>query len=84
MYLVAIGTVVGHAICTAGAVIAGRYISTKIDVKYGMRMVGSCAFHWSNASYLVTLAGAALFILFGFIYTYEFFVDITAAPSPEN
>jgi len=64
VYLVTIGTVIGHAVCTAGAVIAGRYISTKIDVKY------------------VTLAGAALFVLFGFIYTYEFFVDITATPSP--
>jgi Ca2+/H+ antiporter, TMEM165/GDT1 family len=36
VYLVVIGTVVGHAICTAGAVVAGRYVSTKIDVKYGM------------------------------------------------
>ncbi|KAF9784958.1 UPF0016-domain-containing protein [Thelephora terrestris] len=65
VYLVTIGTVIGHSVCTAGAVIAGRYISTKIDVKY------------------VTLSGAALFILFGFIYTYEFFVDVSAAPSPE-
>jgi len=65
VYLVAVGTVVGHACCTAGAVIAGRYISTKIDVKY------------------VTFAGATLFILFGFIYTYEFFFDVFATPSPE-
>jgi len=66
VYLVMIGTVIGHSACTAGAVIAGRYVSTKIDVKY------------------VTLSGAALFILFGFIYTYEFLVDAFAAPSPEN
>ncbi|KAF9644030.1 UPF0016-domain-containing protein [Thelephora ganbajun] len=66
VYLVALGTVIGHSCCTAGAVIAGRYISTKIDVKY------------------VTLAGAMLFILFGFIYAYEFFVDISATPNPEN
>jgi len=66
VYLVTIGTVIGHACCTAGAVIAGRYISTKIDVKY------------------VTLAGAILFIIFGFIYTYEFFDDISTTPSPEN
>jgi len=66
VYLVTVGTVVGHACCTAGAVIAGRYISTKIDVKY------------------VTLAGAMLFILFGFIYTYQFFADISTTPSPEN
>jgi len=38
VYLVTIGTVAGHACCTAGAVIAGRYISTKIDVKYGMKV----------------------------------------------
>jgi len=66
VYLVTIGTVLGHSVCTAAAVIAGRYISTKIDVKY------------------VTLAGASLFILFGFIYTYEFFVDLSATPTPEN
>lgn len=35
MYLVTIGTIIGHSVCTAGAVIAGRYISTKVDVKYG-------------------------------------------------
>jgi len=33
---------------------------------------------------LVTLAGAVLFVLFGFIYTYEFFVDISPVPSPAN
>jgi len=32
----------------------------------------------------VTFAGASLFILFGFIYTYEFFADVSAAPVPEN
>jgi len=62
VYLVTAGTVVGHACCTAGAVIAGRYISTKVDVKY------------------LTLAGAILFILFGFIYTYEFLADISVGP----
>jgi hypothetical protein len=30
----------------------------------------------------VTLAGASLFIIFGFIYIYEFFVDISATPNP--
>ncbi|KAG6819844.1 hypothetical protein H0H93_008047 [Arthromyces matolae] len=34
MYLVAIGTVVGHSACTALAVIGGRYLSTKISVKH--------------------------------------------------
>lgn len=66
VYLVTLGTVLGHALCTAGAVIAGRYISTKIDVKY------------------VTIAGAVMFILFGFIYTYQFLADVFTTPSPEN
>lgn len=32
----------------------------------------------------VTLSGAVLFILFGFIYAYEFLVDVSATPSPES
>jgi putative Ca2+/H+ antiporter (TMEM165/GDT1 family) len=75
--------VLGHACCTAGAVIAGRYISTKIDVKYGMEVSLTLACHRSD-TLSVTLAGATLFILFGFIYTYGFFADIAATPSPEN
>ncbi|KAF8167297.1 hypothetical protein B0H34DRAFT_646841 [Crassisporium funariophilum] len=34
VYLVTLGTVVGHACCTALAVIGGRYVSTKISVKH--------------------------------------------------
>jgi len=34
VYLVTAGTVVGHSICTALAVIGGRYVSTKISVKH--------------------------------------------------
>ncbi|KAF9523218.1 hypothetical protein CPB83DRAFT_863206 [Crepidotus variabilis] len=34
VYLVTIGTVAGHACCTALAVIGGRYVSTKISVKH--------------------------------------------------
>ncbi|RDB29710.1 GDT1-like protein C17G8.08c [Hypsizygus marmoreus] len=34
VYLVALGTIVGHSCCTALAVIGGRYISTKISVKH--------------------------------------------------
>jgi len=34
VYLVAFGTVLGHTFCTALAVIAGRYISTKISAKH--------------------------------------------------
>lgn len=35
VYIVTLGTVLGHACCTALAVIAGRYISTKISIKHG-------------------------------------------------
>jgi len=34
VYLVTIGTVIGHTCCTALAVIGGRYVSTKISVKH--------------------------------------------------
>ncbi|CAA7268841.1 unnamed protein product [Cyclocybe aegerita] len=34
VYLVTLGTVVGHSCCTALAVIGGRYVSTKISVKH--------------------------------------------------
>ncbi|KIP04316.1 hypothetical protein PHLGIDRAFT_109756 [Phlebiopsis gigantea 11061_1 CR5-6] len=58
VYLVTLGTIVGHGCCTALAVVGGRYVSTKISVKH------------------VTLAGSALFILFGLIYFYEAFHSI--------
>ncbi|KAJ7445792.1 hypothetical protein B0H11DRAFT_1824821 [Mycena galericulata] len=34
VYLVTAGTVVGHSLCTALAVMGGRYVSTKISVKH--------------------------------------------------
>jgi len=34
IYVVTLGTVVGHSCCTALAVVGGRYISTKISVKH--------------------------------------------------
>ncbi|KAH7909435.1 hypothetical protein BJ138DRAFT_1155299 [Hygrophoropsis aurantiaca] len=34
VYLVTLGTVLGHSMCTALAVIGGRYVSTKISVKH--------------------------------------------------
>ncbi|KIM54430.1 hypothetical protein SCLCIDRAFT_380083 [Scleroderma citrinum Foug A] len=34
IYLVTLGTVVGHTACTALAVLGGRYVSTKISVKH--------------------------------------------------
>jgi hypothetical protein len=35
MYLVTLVTVLGHTCCTALAVVGGRYVSSKISVKYG-------------------------------------------------
>lgn len=35
LYLVSIGTIIGHSCCTALAVIGGRYVSTKISPKHG-------------------------------------------------
>jgi putative Ca2+/H+ antiporter (TMEM165/GDT1 family) len=35
VYLVTLGTIVGHSCCTALAVVGGRYVSTKISVKHG-------------------------------------------------
>ncbi|KIY62817.1 UPF0016-domain-containing protein [Cylindrobasidium torrendii FP15055 ss-10] len=34
VYIVSLGTIIGHACCTALAVIGGRYVSTKISVKH--------------------------------------------------
>ncbi|KAG8904953.1 hypothetical protein FRC01_008529, partial [Tulasnella sp. 417] len=34
VYVVTLGTVVGHSVCTAVAVIGGRWLSTKISVKH--------------------------------------------------
>ncbi|KAH8834340.1 hypothetical protein DL96DRAFT_1551138 [Flagelloscypha sp. PMI_526] len=34
VYIVTLGTVMGHSICTGVAVIAGRYVATKISVKH--------------------------------------------------
>ncbi|KAI1787672.1 hypothetical protein LXA43DRAFT_1028501 [Ganoderma leucocontextum] len=34
LYVVALGTIVGHSLCTALAVMGGRYVSTKISVKH--------------------------------------------------
>ena len=35
VYVVSLGTIIGHGCCTALAVIGGRYVSTKISVKHG-------------------------------------------------
>jgi len=42
-YLVTLGTVVGHACCTAMAVVGGRWVSTKISAKH-VTLTGSVLF----------------------------------------
>ncbi|ORX38650.1 hypothetical protein BD324DRAFT_621794 [Kockovaella imperatae] len=41
--VVAFGTILGHGLCTCGAVIGGRYLSTKISVKH-ITLMGAAAF----------------------------------------
>ncbi|WVQ82056.1 hypothetical protein IAT38_004184 [Cryptococcus sp. DSM 104549] len=41
--VIAFGTILGHGVCTAGAVIGGRYLSTKISVKH-ITLLGAFAF----------------------------------------
>ncbi|WVF72625.1 hypothetical protein IAT40_007443 [Kwoniella sp. CBS 6097] len=41
--VIAFGTIIGHGLCTAGAVIGGRYLSTKISVKH-ISLLGAAAF----------------------------------------
>jgi Ca2+/H+ antiporter, TMEM165/GDT1 family len=70
VYIVALGTIIGHTFCTALAVIAGRYVSTKISAKHGM----NCSFRVSGIAKplsAVTLGGAVLFLCFGLVYLYE-------------
>lgn len=71
----ALGTIIGHMACTAVAVIAGRYVSTKISAKHGT----GCSFSparfnltpFTLSLSAVTLGGAVLFLCFGVIYLYE-------------
>jgi len=51
VYLVTLGTVVGHSFCTALAVIGGRYVSTKISVKH-VTLSGSILFILFGIIYL--------------------------------
>ncbi|WWD18920.1 hypothetical protein CI109_103376 [Kwoniella shandongensis] len=41
--VIAFGTILGHGLCTAGAVMGGRYLSTKISVKH-ISLLGAAAF----------------------------------------
>jgi len=39
VYVITIGTVVGHSCCTAVAVLGGRWLSTKISIKHGASLL---------------------------------------------
>lgn len=41
--VIAFGTIMGHGLCTIGAVMGGRYLSTKISVKH-ISLIGAAAF----------------------------------------
>ncbi|KAF8329085.1 uncharacterized protein EI90DRAFT_3063153 [Cantharellus anzutake] len=51
VYLVAFGTLIGHACCTGLAVLGGRWISTKISIKK-VTLGGACLFLLFSVLYL--------------------------------
>ncbi|KIK91212.1 hypothetical protein PAXRUDRAFT_831032 [Paxillus rubicundulus Ve08.2h10] len=53
VYLVTIGTVIGHTCCTTLAVLGGRYVSTKISAKY-VTLAGATLFLIFGVIYLYT------------------------------
>jgi len=60
VWLIAFGTIVGHTFCTALAVIAGRYISTKISAKH-VTLGGATLFLCFGLIYLYESSQAADF-----------------------
>jgi len=60
VYIVALGTIIGHTFCTALAVIAGRYVSTKISAKH-VTLGGAVLFLCFGLVYLYEAGQAADF-----------------------
>jgi len=58
VYVVALGTIIGHSLCTALAVIAGRYISTKLSAKH-VTLGGAALFICFGLIYLYEASQAA-------------------------
>jgi len=58
VYIVALGTIIGHMFCTAIAVIAGRYVSTKISAKH-VTLGGAALFLCFGIIYLYEAGQAA-------------------------
>lgn len=83
MYIITIGTIAGHAICTGLAVLGGRWLSTKISIKHGKLT------HLNNHLEglikhdlaIVTLTGSILFLLFAVVYFYESWTFVPDVPS---
>ncbi|KAI0297307.1 hypothetical protein B0F90DRAFT_922126 [Multifurca ochricompacta] len=60
VYIVALGTIIGHTFCTALAVIAGRYISTKLSAKH-VTLGGAALFLCFGLIYLYEASQLAYF-----------------------
>lgn len=60
--LISLGTIVGHSLCTALAVVGGAWLASRISPKH------------------ITLGGAALFFIFGFVYLFESWEEYSTLP----
>lgn len=69
-WFVAMGSLVGHSICTAGAVIGGRAIAGRVSLRIGKVEAWMLCFDLLT-TIPVTLGGAFAFLAFGFIYLAE-------------
>jgi putative Ca2+/H+ antiporter (TMEM165/GDT1 family) len=69
--MITLGTIFGHSLCTLVAVLGGRWLATKISVKQGVCAHDAVHVIYDLTGITVTLGGAALFLVFGAVYTYE-------------
>ena len=64
VYGVTVGAIAGHAICTVIAVICGRLLANVLSIKAGIISVSD---YYLYLSFLVTLLGGMLFIIFAIL-----------------
>ena len=64
-FWVTIGAILGHALCTGGAVLGGKMIASRISVKNGGFPASFLSITSHSPILAVTFAGAVLFIIFG-------------------
>jgi putative Ca2+/H+ antiporter (TMEM165/GDT1 family) len=75
--VIAFGTILGHGLCTFGAVMGGRWLSTIISVRHSewrasiTSVVPRSQLTMSIPHSVVTLLGAAAFLIFASLYLYE-------------